>query len=59
MTKTFVIENGQKPTEAQLREVQKAKEKPIVFDEDAPELSAALEKALRCSAIQRNRRKRA
>ncbi len=59
MLKTYTINKGQQPTEEQLEEVQKAKKQPITFDEDSPELSPALEKALRCSAIQRNRRKNA
>ena len=59
MNKTFTINNGQHPTQEQLQEVEKAKKLPITFDEDSPELSPALEKALRCSAFQRNRRKQA
>lgn len=31
------IYQGQKPTRAQIRRIRKAAEKPIVFDEDAPE----------------------
>ena len=34
MIKTFIIENGQKPTKEQLKEVEKAQKYPIVFDED-------------------------
>ncbi len=45
MTKTFIIDKGQKPTEEQLREVIEAKKHPIVSDEDAPELSPAMYKA--------------
>lgn len=59
MTKTFIIENGQKPAEAQLREVEEAKKHPIVFDEDCPELSPAMMKAFRSAVIQRNRSKKA
>lgn len=59
MTKTFTIERGQKPTEAQMREVEEAKKHPIVFDEDSPELSSAMLKAFRSAVIQRNRRKNA
>ena len=39
MTKTFIIESGQKPTEEQLKEIEEAKNSPIVFDEDCEELS--------------------
>lgn len=59
MTKTFTIDKGQKPTNAQLQEVIEAKKKPIVFDDDSPELSPALYKAFQSSVIQRNRNKNA
>lgn len=59
MTKTFIINSGQKPTEKQLQEVVEAKKKPIVFDEDSPELSPAMYKAFKSSVIQRNRKKNA
>lgn len=59
MTKTFIINKGQKPTEEQLQEVEDAKKHPIVFDEDCPELSPAMYKAFRSSVIQRNRKKNA
>lgn len=59
MTKTYIINKGQKPTEEQLQEVLDAKEKPIVFDEDSPELSPAMYKAFKSSVIQRNRRQNA
>ena len=36
MTKTFTIENGQKPTVEQLKEIEEAKKHPITFDEDCP-----------------------
>ena len=59
MTKTYIIENGQKPTETQLKEVEEAKNTPIVFDEDCEELSPAMMKAFRSAVIQRNRRQEA
>ncbi len=59
MTKTYTIKPGQKPTEEQLKEVEEAKKKPIVYDEDCQEISEAMEKAMRSAASQRNRRKRA
>lgn len=59
MTKTFIIDKGQKPTDEQLKEVIEAKKHPIVFDEDSPELSPAMYKAFKCSVIQRNRKKKA
>ena len=39
MTRTLIIESGQKPTEEQLKEVEEAKKSPINFDEDCGELS--------------------
>lgn len=37
-----------------MQEVEEAKRPPIVTDEDAPELSAALYKAFKCSVIRHN-----
>ncbi len=59
MTKTFIIEAGQKPTPDQIQEIEEAKRSPIVFDEDSPELSPAMCKAFRSAVIQRNRRQKA
>ncbi|MCI8710849.1 MAG: hypothetical protein HFH23_00930 [Ruminococcus sp.] len=58
MTKTFTIENGQKPTVEQLKEIEEAKKHPITFDEDCQELSPAMMKAFRSSVVQRNRKKK-
>ena len=58
-TDTFIIENGQKPTEEQLKEVEEAKKHPIVFDKDCQELSPAMMKAFKSAVIQRNRNKKA
>ena len=59
MTKTLIINTGDKPTEEQLREVEEARNSPIVFDEDCEELSPAMMKAFRSAVIQRNRKKKA
>lgn len=59
MTRTFIIDKGQKPTDEQLQEVMEAQKRPIVFDEDSPELSPAMYKAFKSSVIQRNRKKNA
>ena len=56
MTKTFIINKGQKPTNEQLQEVIKAKKQPIVFDEDSPELSSSMYKAFKSLVKQRNRK---
>ncbi len=59
MTKTFIIENGQKPTDEQLKEIEDAKNNPIVFDEDCEELSPAMMRAFKSAVVQRNRKKKA
>ncbi len=59
MTRTFIIESGQKLTEEQLKEVEEAKKSPINFDEDCEELSPAMMKAFKSAVVQRNRKKKA
>jgi hypothetical protein len=59
MTETFFINEGDKPTAEQLKEVEEASKKPIVFDKDCEELSPAMMKAFKCAVVQRNRRKNA
>lgn len=59
MTRTYIIENGQRSTEEQLREIEEAKKHPITFDEDCQELSPAMMKAFRSAVVQRNRKKKA
>lgn len=58
MTRTFIIENGQMPTEEQLKEIKEAKRHPIIFDEDCQELSSSIIKAFKSAVVQRNRRKK-
>lgn len=58
MIKRVIIENGQRITKGQLREIEEAKKHPVVFDEDCQELSPAMIKAFRCAIVQRNRRKK-
>ena len=58
MTKTFIIKEGQTPTQSQLEEVKAAAKREIQFDEDSPELSPAMIKAFQCSVAQRNRRRK-
>ncbi len=59
MTKTFIIENGQKLTQEQLKEIEEAQNSPVVFDEDCEELSPAMMKAFKSAVVQSNRRKKA
>ena len=49
-----VIKPEQQPTEAQIREIESAALKPVVPDEDAPELT--LEQYAEMAAIAKNRR---
>lgn len=59
MTRTLIIESGQRPTVEQLNEVEEAKKHPIIFDEDCEELSPAMMKAFKSAIVQRNRKKKA
>ncbi len=56
MTRTVTLEELSPLTEEQREEIKEAAKKPIVFDEDCPELSPAMIKAFQCSVNQRNRR---
>ena len=49
---------GQKLTNEQIAEIEAAKSKPIVYDEDSPELTPAMEKAFALAAKKRNRYKK-
>ncbi len=51
-----VIRSGQQPTEAQIREIEAAASRPVVPDEDAPELT--LEQYAEMAALARARRTR-
>lgn len=58
MTTTVEYVKGQKLTEKQIMEIEEAKKKPIVYDEDSPELTPAMEKAFVLAVKSRNRHKR-
>lgn len=49
---------GQKLTNEQIAEIEAAKSRPIVYDEDSPELTPAMEKAFALAAKTRNRYKK-
>lgn len=49
-----VIHTGQQPTEAQIREIESAASRPVVPDEDAPELT--LEQYAEMAELARDRR---
>lgn len=59
MTRTYIIESGEKPNEDQLKEVEEAKKTPICFDEECGELSPAMMKAFKSAVVQRNRKNKA
>ncbi len=54
MIRTVTLDRNQKPTEEQIRQIEEAAKREIVFDEDSPELTPAMEKAFRLAAKNRN-----
>ena len=54
MIRTVTLDRNQKPTEEQIRQIKEAAKREIVFDEDSPELTPAMEKAFRLAAKDRN-----
>ncbi len=54
MIRTVTLDRNQKPTEKQTRQIKEAAKRDIVFDEDSPALTPAMEKALRRAAKNRN-----
>lgn len=58
MTVTVAYKKGMKLSEEQIAEIEAAKAKPIVYDEDSPELTPAMEKAFLLAARNRNRYKK-
>ena len=52
MIRTVTLDRNQKPTEEQIKQIEAKRE--IVFDEDSPELTPAMEKAFRLAAKNRN-----
>ena len=58
MIRTVTLNRNQKPTEKQIRQIEDAAKREIVFDEDSPELTPAMEKAFRLAAKNRNTQKK-
>lgn len=58
MIKTATLDKDQKPTDEMLREIREAAKKEIVFDENSPEMTPAMEKAFRLAAKNRNTQKK-
>ncbi len=54
MVRTVTLDRDQKPTEEHIRQIEEAAKREIVFDEDSPELTPAMEKAFRLAAKNRN-----
>lgn len=54
MIRTVTLDRNQKPTKEQIRQIEEAAKREIVFDEDSHELTPAMEKAFRLSAKNRN-----
>lgn len=54
MIRTVTLDRNQKPTKEQIRQIEEAAKREIVFDEDSPELTPAMEKAFRLAAKNRN-----
>lgn len=45
MIRTVTLDRNQKPTKEQIRQIEEAAKKEIVYDENSPELTLAIEKA--------------
>lgn len=54
MTRTVTLDRNQKPTDEQIRQIEEAAKREIIFDEDSPALTPAMEKAFRLAAKNRN-----
>ena len=54
MIRTVTLDRNQKPTKEQIRQIEEAAKREIVFDDDSPELTPAMEKAFRLATKNRN-----
>lgn len=54
MIKTATLTRNQKPTDEQIKQIEDAAKREIVYDDDSPELTPAMEKAFRLAAKNRN-----
>lgn len=59
MIRKVTLDRNQKPTDEQIKQIKEAAEREIVFDEDSPELTPAMEKAFRLAAKNRNTQRKA
>ncbi len=53
---TLTIESDQKPTQETLRRLSELRDEDIVYDDDCPELTPKMQKALACAVPERNNR---
>ena len=58
MIQTVILDKNQKPTKEQLKQIEDAAKREIVFDEDSPELTPEMEEAFRLAAKYRNTHKK-
>ena len=59
MTRKVTLDRNQKPMDDQIKQIKEAAKREIVFDEDSPELTLAMEKAFRLAAKNRNTQRQA
>ena len=52
---TLTLKPGQKPSDEAIKRLSQLKDEDIVYDDDCPELTPKMQKALECAAAQRNR----
>ncbi len=53
----FTIKENQKPSDETIKRLSALKDEDIVYDEDCPEMTPKMQKALACAVAQRNRLK--
>ena len=52
---TVTIESNQKPSEETLKRLSELRDEDIVYDDDCPELTPKMQKALACAVVERKR----
>lgn len=52
---TLTIKTNQKPSKDTLKRLSELKDEDIVYDDDCPEMTPKMQKALACAVAQRNR----
>ena len=51
----FKISTNQKPSEETLKRLSELRDEDIVYDDDCPELTPKMQKALACAVVERKR----